>query len=70
MIDLFVLKCVNAIRQLLDDDQMVSFMAKDNSVDDAINGKLTFRISPNTFTKPAFDDLLNKEAIFSDIRRS
>ncbi len=52
MKDQFVLKCINAIRQLLDDDQMVSFMAKDNSVDDVINGKLTFRISPNTFTKP------------------
>ncbi len=70
MQDQFVMKCINAIRQLLDDDQMVSFMAKDNSVDDVINGKLTFRIVPNTFTKPTFPDLVDKEAIFSDISRS
>ncbi len=47
MQDQFVLKCINAIRQLLDDDHMVSFMAKDNSVDDVIDGKFTFRIVPN-----------------------
>ncbi len=70
MQDQFVLKCINAIRQLLDDDQMVSFMAKDNSVDDVINGKLTFRISPNTFKKQTWGALLDKEAIFSDICRS
>ncbi len=51
MQDQFVLKCINAIRQLLDDDQMVSFMAKDNSVDDVIYGKFTFRIRQNDFPK-------------------
>ncbi len=47
----FVLRCINAIRQLLDEDQMVSFMAKDNSVDDVIDGKFTFRIRQNDFPK-------------------
>ncbi len=47
----FVLRCIDAIRQLLDDDKMVSFMAKDNSVEDVINGRLTFRIVPNAYRK-------------------
>jgi hypothetical protein len=43
MPDEFVLRCINAIRQLTG-DRAVSFMAKDNHEGDVKNGKLTFRI--------------------------
>ncbi len=47
-----VLKCINAISQVLNDDTvMVSFLASDNQADDVLNGKLTFRIAPNMLSE-------------------